>query len=205
MNTRTIATVAVAAALGLTACAAPVEATKVTPGASASVEAIPQTTSEETASVEAPAEDAVEEEPEVTIPTSFKVGETAKIGDWEVTVTKVTKPTTNQVRKWNSFNDKPKGQYVVATYTAKYVGTERTADSMFDLSWKFGGSDGQVYDTAFLVTGADKDDAPTEARPGGKIKQDAAFDVPAKAVKGGVVSVEGYDASFDRTYADFKF
>ena len=67
---------------------------------------------------------------------------------------------------------------MLAAYTAKYVGDERTKDSRFDLSWKFGGTDGQVYDTTYLVTPADKNDAPTEARPGGKIKQEAAFDVP---------------------------
>ena len=89
--------------------------------------------------------------------------------------------------------------------TAKYVGDERMKDSMFDLSLKFGGTDGAVYDTAFLLTPSDQNDAPTEARPGGKIKQEAAFDVPKGAVKGGVVTVEGYDASFEKTYADYKF
>jgi hypothetical protein len=187
--------------IGLGACGVPTEAAKVSSSPAASVSAPVADAQESTASDE-PVADA---EPEIAIPTSFKVGETAKVGDWEVTVTKVTQPTTRQVRKWNQFNDKAKGQYVLAHYTAKYVGTERTADVGSDLSWKFGGSDGQVYDQAFIVTSSDDQDAPTEARPGGRLKLDVAFDVPAKVIKGGVVTVEGYDENFDSQYADFAF
>jgi hypothetical protein len=198
---RTIAALLAGTALvvGLAACGTPTEAAKISSAPEASTSA-PADASEGEA-----VEGSAAEEPAVDIQTSFKVGETAKIGDWEVTVTKVSKPTAKQIKGWNEFNDKAKGQYVVANYTAKYVGTERTKDVQMDLTWKFGGTDGQVYDTAFLVTGADENDAPTEARPGGKIKQDAAFDVPVKAVKGGVVTVEGYTDGFEETFADFAF
>lgn len=196
---RTMTALLAGAALvvGLAACgASPTEAAKVSSSPEASVTA---PAAEESAEVtqEPPAE--------TTIPTSFKVGDTAKVGDWEVTVTKVTKPTDKQVKAWNQFNDSAKGQYVLAKYTAKYVGSERTADVGSSLTWKFGGSDSQVYDQAFIVTSSDDEDAPTEARPGGTLKLDVAFDVPTKAIKGGVITVEGYDADFNSTYADFAF
>jgi len=183
----------------LAACGGtPTEAAKVSSIASASAQ-----DAAEGEGTEAPAE--ATDEPSQEIQTSFKVGDTAKVGDWEVTVTKVTKPTTKQVKAWNEFNEKAKYQYVLAYYTAKYVGTERTADVNSSLTWKFGGSDGQVYEQAFIVTRSDGDNAPTEARPGGKLKLDVAFDVPIKAIKGGVITVEGYDANFETTYADFAF
>ena len=103
------------------------------------------------------------------------------------------------------FNDPArKGyQYVMADYSAKYTGTERTGNTMFDLRWSFGGTDGQVYDPASVVTPKDKVNAPSEARPGGTVKQQVIFEVPVKAIKGGVVSVES--GLVDSTYADFKF
>ncbi len=211
---RTMRTLLAGAALvvGLAACAGgPTEAPKVAFSSAASVAtpAAPAVPSAEGSSAEVSEEPSAEvsEEPsaETKIPTSFKVGDTAKVGDWEVTVTKVTKPSNKQVKAWNQFNDSAKGQYVLAEYTAKYVGSERTADVSFSLTWKFGGSDSQVYDQAFIVTSADDNDAPTEARPGGKLKLDVAFDVPAKAIKGGVITVEGYDEDFNSTYADFAF
>ncbi len=201
---RTITALLAGAALvmGLAACGGgPTEAAKVTSSSSGPSVSAP-------ASEEPSPEESASEEPspeESKIPTSFKVGDTAKVGAWEVTVTKVTKPTTKQVKAWNEFNDKAKGQYVLANYAAKYVGTERTADVGSDLTWKFGGSDGQVYDEASVVTNSDSKDAPTEARPGGTIKQDVIFDVPVKAIKGGVITVEGYDESFEQQFADFSF
>ena len=194
---RTITALLAGAALvvGLAGCGGgPTEAAKVTSSSGGSVSA---------PASEEPSAEVTEEESQ--IPTSFKVGDTAKVGDWEVTVTKVSKPTTKQVKAWNQFNDKAKGQYVRADYKAKYVGSERTADVNSDLTWKFGGNDGQVYDQAFIVTSSDGQDAPTEARPGGTLKLDVIFDVPAKAIKGGVITVEGYDENFDKQFADFSF
>jgi hypothetical protein len=198
---RTITALLAGSALvvGLAACGGPTEAVKVTSSPDVSVSAPPT----EEPSAEVTAEPSTEAEAE--IPTSFKVGDTARIADWEVTVSKVTKPTTKQVRAWNQFNEEAKGQYVMANYTAKYVGSERTADVGFSLTWKFGGSDAQVYDQAFIVTSSDGNAAPTEARPGGSLKLEVIFDVPVEAVKGGVITVEGYDESFDMQYADFAF
>ncbi|MFC7489455.1 MULTISPECIES: DUF4352 domain-containing protein [unclassified Knoellia] len=198
--------------MGSSACGAPTEAEKVSSTSEAS-RPTPSTTPSPAVTTqpqpEASSEPSVEvsSEPsaEASIATSFKVGDTAKVGDWEVTVTKVSQPNTKQVQKWNQFNEKAKGQYVVSNYTAKYVGSERTADVNSTLTWKFGGSDGQVYDQAFIVTSSAGNDAPTEARPGGSLKLDVAFDVPIKAIKGGVVTVEGYDQSFNTQYADFAF
>jgi hypothetical protein len=194
--------------VGLAACGgSPTEAPKVSSSSEVAVAApaAPSAPVAEESVTEEPAEVTDEPSTESKIQTSFKVGDTAKVGDWEVTVTKVTKPTDKQVKAWNQFNGAAKGQYVLAAYSAKYVGSERTADVRFDLTWKFGGSDSQVYDVAFVVTSSDKADAPTEARPGGTLKLDVAFDVPDAAIKGGVITVEGYDAGFNSTYADFAF
>lgn len=196
---------ATALVVSLAACGSPTEADKVSSTPQASM-AASTTEAPSAAATEAPSPAATESpSTEVAIPTSFKVGDTALIGDWEVTVTKVTQPTTKQVKAWNQFNDAAKGQFVMANYTAKYVGSERTADVNSSLTWKFGGSDAQVYDSAYVVTSSDGNDAPTEARSGGSLKLDVIFDVPVAAVKGGVITVEGYDEDFDQKYADFAF
>ena len=185
--------------VSLAACGSPTEANKVSSASEASVTtpATEMTTPEPTDSASASTS--------ATIPTSFKVGDTAEIGDWEVSVTKVVKPTTKQAKAWNQFNEAAKGQYVMAYYTAKYVGSERTSDVNSSLTWKFGGSDAQVYDTASVVTSSDGTDAPTEARVGGTLKLEVIFDVPAAAIDGGVITVEGYDEDFNQKYADFAF
>jgi hypothetical protein len=191
--TKTIAGLIAGTALvvGLAACGTPTEAAKVASAPSASV-------SVENDEPDMPTE---AEEPTAEIKTSFKVGDTAKVGDWEVTVTKVTRPTRKQVVSWNEFNEKPEGVFVRAEFTAKYTGTERTKD-VGELSWKFGGSDAQVYENYPIVTPTN---GPTEARTGGKIKQDVVFDVPKAAVRGGVVTVEGYDETMNEQFADFAF
>ena len=162
--------------MGLAACGGPTEAVKVTSSPEISVSAPPT----EESSAEVAAEPSAGAEAE--IPTSFKVGDTAKIGEWEVSVTKIGRAVQQECRD-----------------------RSRTADVGFSLTWKFGGSDAQVYDQAFIVTSSDGNAAPTEARPGGSLKLEVIFDVPVGAVKGGVITVEGYDESFDMQYADFAF
>ncbi|MCA0295222.1 MAG: DUF4352 domain-containing protein [Actinobacteria bacterium] len=129
------------------------------------------------------------------------LGSTVKLGDWEVTVVKVTKNANKSIRKANMFNDKPKGQFVLVDYTAKYVGSERKADVEWDISWSFTDAEQNVLDQASEVTPADKADKPTEARKGGVIKQQALFDVEPKLISGGIISAENSGSS---EYADFQ-
>ena len=87
----------IAIALALSACTPPKEAAKA-PTSSTSSTTTPYTAS--TNDTTHP-EDVETTEPDVSIPTTFKVGETAIMGDWNVSVTKVTKPTARQVKTWN--------------------------------------------------------------------------------------------------------
>ncbi|GAA4413274.1 hypothetical protein GCM10023168_36000 [Fodinibacter luteus] len=144
-------------------------------------------------------------EPEVETRTSFEVGEAAEVGDWVVTVTKVTRLTPGQVKAWDSSNDRPRGQYVMARYAAQYVGPEHTADVSSELSWAFIGSDGQVHEPAPVRTAAHPVDAPSGVAPGGTVQRKVVFDVPVAAVEGGVVTVEGYDEQFNTLFAEFAF
>jgi hypothetical protein len=153
-------------------------------------------------------EPTTEESSEVpVIPITAKVGDTVRIADWDATVTKVTtKLSMRTVTAWNQFNEKPaKGQYVLVDYSAVYKGSARSADASTALTWNFGGADGVVYDAASIVTRADNEEWPTEARKGGKIRSQVVFDVPAKAVAKGVVSLSGYESDMSEKYADFQF
>lgn len=140
-------------------------------------------------------------EPAAEDDNAAQLGDTVELGDWEVKVTNVQLNGNETIQSANEFNEKPKGQYVLATYEATYVGDDRTSDTMFELTWTYTGSDNQVYEPAPAVTPGDE--WPSEARSGGTVKQDAAFDVPKKAIKGGTLSVETYDDELENIYADF--
>ena len=134
-------------------------------------------------------------------PTTATLGSTVKVGDWEVKVTKVTKNANRIIKKANMFNDKPDDQYMLVEYTAKYVGEERKESINSDLTWSFTDADQTVLDEASVVTPADDKNRPTEARRGGSVKLDVAFDVDPKLINGGIISVE--DAASDE-YADWQ-
>lgn len=160
----------------------------------------PETNAPET---EAPAEDPAEEpadaeEPQAEESAALKIGDTVKVGDWEVTITKVTKNANKAIKKANMFNDDPEGQYVLIDYKAKYVGEERKANAQFDLRWSFTDAAQNVLDETFAVSPADAKDKTTEARKGGTITQQVVFDVDKKLIDGGMVSVENFSE-----YADF--
>lgn len=144
------------------------------------------------------AEDAEEGDSEGQTAT---LGSTVRLGDWEVTVVKVTKNANKLIKKANMFNSKPKGQYLLVDYTAKYVGSERKADAAWDLRWSFTDSEQNVLDQASEVTPADKADKTTEARKGGTIKHQVLFDIKPSLINGGILSAESDSSS---EYADFK-
>ena len=128
------------------------------------------------------------------------LGSTVSVGDWQVTVTKVTKNANSAIHHANEFNDKPSGQYVLVEYTAKYVGDDRKKDASYYLEWSFTDSTETVIDPASVVTPADDKDKPTEARKGGTVSLDVVFDINPKKFDGGILSVEDYDSE---EYVDF--
>lgn len=136
-------------------------------------------------------------------PDTAKLGDTVVVGDWKVKVTEVNLNADPILAKANMFNDKAKGRFVLVTWEATYTGTERTADVGMDLTWSFTTTDNKIHDEAMAVTPADNQSWPTEARRGGTVKYQSVFDlIPAKT-SGGLLTVEGYDDSFDTVFADF--
>ena len=154
--------------------------------------------STDSGSDEADTEPAAEE-----VPATASLGDTVEVGDWDVTVTQVALNANRAIAQSNMFNDKPKGQYVLVTYKAKYNGADRTADINWGLDWSFTGTNSRVYDPAMAVTPADNKEWPTEVRKGGVLKQLAVFDLKGKVIKGGTLTVESMTPDFETVYADF--
>jgi len=143
------------------------------------------------------------ESPTTEEPSPTAVGELVSLGPWDIKVTKVVKNANEILANPNFYNDKPRDQYVLITYSATYTGDERTADVQFDLTWSFTSSASKVFDTAYQTTPADAQEWPYEARTGGTVKQQVLFDVPPDTISGGTLTVETYDENFDTAYADF--
>jgi hypothetical protein len=140
--------------------------------------------------------------PTPTTPDSPQLGDLVTVGDWDVKVTDVVLDASDLLRRANPYNDRPKGQYLLVTYEATYTGHKRTADA-WDLTWSFTTSDSQVHDSSSEVTPADDQEWPTEARSGGTVRGQEAWDVKKDLIKGGIVTVEGYTKNYNTVYADF--
>lgn len=111
-------------------------------------------------------------------------------GTWDLEVTEVLLNGNAQVAAANEFNDAPSNQYVLVTVQ----GTNVSSD-FEDLAWLQGsilGSDNVVYDETFAVTPLNSFENQTEAAPGGTVKYQFVFDVPAAALDGGYLML-GYD------------
>lgn len=124
------------------------------------------------------------------------VGESAKVGDYEVTVDSITPNATSQVQAANEFNDPPsKGQYADVSFTATYQGTDEGSPAM-DLSVVLSGSDKVQYPNFDCMATVNTDDSTIE--PGGKVQVTVCIDAPADAIAGGLIFLEP-TASFDNT------
>jgi hypothetical protein len=200
MKKRTLVTSLTAVTLigGMTACAGEQPAEVVEAPVAESAGAAEIDPRDESEAVEP----AVEPSPEFP---SHPVGTTAEVGDWQVTVSNVDTNANGEIEKANQFNEPADDQYVLVHYTAKYVGAERTGDAEMDLSWSFTDAAQVTHDWDPQVTPTDSKGAPTEARKGGTVTLDVLFDIPADAIEGGIISVEGYDADYTSVYADFTF
>lgn len=127
----------------------------------------------------------------------LKVGEGARIGEWDVTVDRIVVDATAEVQGANQFNDPPMhGRYAKVVYTATYRGDgEETA--AYDLRVVLSGSDHVQYqDTDCQASLGDSNYATLE--PGGTTTVAACLDAPAAAIAGGLVFVKD-QASFDDT------
>lgn len=140
---------------------------------------------------------------EETAEETAQLGDTVSVANWDVKVITVELNGDPLIAKANMFNEKPKGRFVLVTYEATYTGAERMGDAWMDLSWSFTDTASKVHDEASAVTPADNQEWATEARKGGTIKQQIVFDIKPDAIKGGILTVEGYDDAFDTVYADF--
>ena len=194
----------IALGLGLSACATEEPAKKADDSSSTTDESS-EGMSNEDVLVDEP--EVVVEEPEVEEPEQPEIatlGDTMVVGDWEIKVTEVAKNANELLANENYYNARPKGQFVLVTYNATYTGTARSADVWSDLTWTLTTSDQQTHDIDYATTPADDESWPTTARKGGTIKGQVVFDVKPNLIKGGILSVEGYDADFDTVYADFR-
>jgi len=200
------------AALALTGCAAgptviPAESlsTAQTPGASAPASETPTATQDaatpsESATTEAPAtSDGTAENP-------LKMGATATVGDWTVTVVSVTKNGTAQVMKANAFNDKPaKGsEYVLVNVKATYNG-DKKGNAGMDLGINFLGNDSTVYTDhdALVVAPNDLTNAKQVVK-GGKVSGNAVLAVPVAVMSAGGLIQVAETFSFDGTSVNWK-
>ena len=124
------------------------------------------------------------------------VGDTVLVADWQVKVTKVVLNDDRALHAANQFNDKPKRgtHYVLVDYTAKYTGSERTADTEFDLDWNLTQRDAKVLDDTFEDTGHNYT---TKARKGGTVRGEVLFEAASPTLVS-VSDILGND------YADFS-
>jgi hypothetical protein len=118
------------------------------------------------------------------------LGTPATIGDYDVSVDSVLLDANAVVAGANQFNDPPTGQYVLATLTVTYNGTDGGMPGM-DLTAVFHGSDARQYSDSecSAVTPDDSMEAPT-LNPGGVDTFEFCMDVAPAALEGGRLSVE---------------
>lgn len=118
------------------------------------------------------------------------LGTPAQVGDYEVTVDAVQLDANEVVAGANQFNDPPTGQYVLATLTVTYNGTDEGFPGM-DLTAIFHGSDSRQYSDSdcSAVTPDDSMQTPT-LNPGGVDTFEFCMDVAPEGLAGGRLSIE---------------
>src|SRR5690606_10442979 len=80
------------------------------------------------------------------VPATAAIGDTVRVGDWDITITDLVLNANEMVRAANEFNETPRGQYVVVTYEGVYRGSQRTAD-ITELTWQFTTSDNRLLES----------------------------------------------------------
>ena len=117
----------------------------------------------------------------------YKIGSTATVGDWTVTVVSVTKNGTAQVMKANMLNTKPaKGsEYTLVNLKATYNGDAKGNAGM-ELTVSFLGNDSTVYtDHDSLQVGPNDLISAKEVVKGGTVKGNVVLAVPVAVMNAG--------------------
>lgn len=123
------------------------------------------------------------------------LGARAKVGDYCLSVTGVVKDATAEVLAADRSNARPKnGQFMVVTLAATYTGKTQ-GDTYLDVFLKLQGGDGHEYDDTDCDANVpnaliDADKLP----PGQSLSASVCLDVPAAAVQGGVIQLDGYQS-----------
>jgi hypothetical protein len=130
------------------------------------------------------------EPPEDTGPDVLDLGASANVGHYEVAVKSVEPNANDIIDAANTFNEPPKGQYVLVTIRVTYIGGKE-GDPWLDLTAKYVGTDNRQYDATQCdaVVPKEASDVPTLQRGGSATYQEC-FDMRPSAIKGGQVFVE---------------
>ncbi|MDQ2721769.1 MAG: hypothetical protein M3Y19_00405 [Actinomycetota bacterium] len=124
------------------------------------------------------------------------IGARAKVADYCVSVIRVVKDATAEVLAADRSNARPKnGQFMVLTLAATYTGNTQ-GDTYLDVFLKLQGGDGHEYedtdcDANVVNALIDADKLP----PGQSLSAGVCLDVPAAAVQGGVIELDGYQSA----------
>ncbi|MGQ3382060.1 hypothetical protein [Glutamicibacter sp. TV12E] len=129
--------------------------------------------------VAAPAEVVEQAEDETQV---LALGEAAMVGGYSVNVSTVNLDAGKAIAKFNEFNEKANGQYVLVDISVVYNGDEE-GDACIDLNPELVGSDASIYgtSTAMVILAEPATDAPTLSK-GGKASYQVVFDAPAEAL-----------------------
>lgn len=111
------------------------------------------------------------------------LGKAATVGSYQVAVTSVDLNGAKKIDAANPFNDKAKGQYVLADLSVTYKG-DKEGTAWLDLQPELVGSDSRVYDTSTCMAVTEKPAAETPGLTrGGTASYQVCFDVPKAALK----------------------
>jgi len=148
---------------------------------------------------------------EGTRESPLAVGKTAQVGDWKVTVTKVTRDAATEMAQVSGQQNEPAvagKQYVLVAYSAEYTGSQSGAFSS-DLFDSFVGSGGNSYSETNMSGNTLHQSNPIppsyiadagEAFSGAKIAGNTAYEVDRNQVDGGTISVENRADPHDRAF-----
>lgn len=117
----------------------------------------------------APASDKASEAP--AKPTVFKKGEIVKMGDYQLTVTGVSKYAGSEFEKPKKGNE-----YVIVEVKIENKGTEKIMYNAFD--FKLANSKGQIQDSTFIMKDDDTRLDSAELAPNGTVEGTIAFEAP---------------------------
>lgn len=122
------------------------------------------------------------------------IGATARIGDWEVTITDVDLDATAVVLEENQFNDRPADgrSFVLWSIEATYNGDD-SGTAWIDLNWKVVGAAGNSFGSGMDDScGVVPDDLfnKGETFPGGVVTGNVCVSAETEQLDGGTILVE---------------